>query len=42
MKTKIEYTKGEIGEVKIIIDFLPPSSELRMLDGRIKSGDAGI
>jgi hypothetical protein len=32
MKTKIEYTKGEIGKVKIIKDSLPPQSDLVLRD----------
>ena len=30
MKNKIEYTKGEIGKVKITKDFLPRPSELAL------------
>ena len=36
MKSKIEYTKGEIGKVKIIKDFLPPPSELVLRDDNVK------
>jgi uncharacterized DUF497 family protein len=36
MKNKIEYTKGEIGKVKIIKDFLPPPSELVLRDDNVK------
>ena len=36
MKSKIEYSKGEIGKVKIINDFLPPPSELVMRDDNVK------
>jgi hypothetical protein len=36
MKTKVEYTKGEIGKVKIKKDFLPPPSELVLRDENVK------
>ncbi len=36
MKNKIEYTKGDIGKVKIIKDFLPPPSELVLRDDNVK------
>jgi predicted DNA binding CopG/RHH family protein len=36
MKSKIEYTKGDIGKVKIIKDFLPPPSELVLRDDNVK------
>jgi hypothetical protein len=36
MKSKIEYTKGEISKVKIINDFLPPLSELVLRDENVK------
>jgi predicted DNA binding CopG/RHH family protein len=36
MKNKTEYTKGEIGKVKIINDFLPPPSELVLRDDNVK------
>jgi predicted DNA binding CopG/RHH family protein len=36
MKNKIEYTKGEIGKVKIIKDFLPAPSELVLRDDNVK------
>jgi hypothetical protein len=36
MKSKIEYTKGEIGKVKILKDFLPPPSELVLRDDNVK------
>ena len=35
-KSAIEYTKGEIGKVKIIKDFLPHPSELVMKDDNVK------
>ena len=37
MKNKIEYTKGEIGKVKIIKDFLPSPSELVLAKGPYQS-----
>ncbi len=36
MNKKIEYTKGEIGKVKIVKDFLPPPSELVLRDDNVK------
>lgn len=36
MKNKIEYTKGEIGKVKIIKDFLPSPSQLVLRDDNVK------
>jgi predicted DNA binding CopG/RHH family protein len=35
-KNAIEYTKGEIGKVKIIKDFLPHPSELALKDDNVK------
>jgi predicted DNA binding CopG/RHH family protein len=35
-KNEIEYTKGEIGKVKIIKDFLPHPSELVLKDDNVK------
>ncbi len=35
-KNEIEYTKGEIGAVKIIKDFLPHPSELVLKDDNVK------
>jgi predicted DNA binding CopG/RHH family protein len=36
MKSKIDYTKGEIGKVKIVKDFLPLPSELVLKDDNVK------
>ncbi len=36
MKKPVEYSKGEIGDVKIIKDFLPPPSELVLRDDNVK------
>ncbi len=36
MNKKFEYTKGEIGKVKIVKDFLPPPSELVLRDDNVK------
>ncbi len=36
MKKPVEYTKGEMGDVKIIKDFLPPPSELVLRDDNVK------
>jgi hypothetical protein len=33
MKTKINYTEGEIGEIEIVKDFLPSPSELAKQHG---------
>ena len=41
MKNKIEYTKGEIGKVKIIKDFLPPPSETALRDDYIIANEVG-
>ncbi len=35
-KNAIEYTKGEIGKLKIIKDFLPSPSELVLKDDNVK------
>lgn len=35
-KNAIDYTKGDIGKVKIIKDFLPHPSELVMKDDNVK------
>ena len=35
-KKAVEYTKGEIGKVKIIKDFLPAPSELVLKDDNVK------
>ena len=35
-KKTVEYTRGEIGAVKIIKDFLPHPSELVMKDDNVK------
>jgi predicted DNA binding CopG/RHH family protein len=35
-KQAIEYTKGEIGKVKIIKDFLPHPSDLVLKDDNVK------
>jgi predicted DNA binding CopG/RHH family protein len=36
MKKPVEYTKGEMGDVKIIKDFLPAPSELVLRDDNVK------
>jgi hypothetical protein len=36
MMSKIKYTKGEIGMVKIIDDFLPPPKDLIFKDDSVK------
>lgn len=36
MTNKIVYTDGEIGEVRIIQDFLPPPSELAFREDTVK------
>jgi predicted DNA binding CopG/RHH family protein len=36
MKNKIQYTKGEIGRVKIIDDFLPAPKDLILKDDSVK------
>jgi predicted DNA binding CopG/RHH family protein len=35
-KKMVEYSEGEIGEVKIVKDFLPASSELVLKDDNVK------
>ncbi len=35
-KNSIDYTKGEMGNVRIIKDFLPPPSELVLRDDNVK------
>jgi hypothetical protein len=35
-KSKIEYTKGEIGNVRIVKDFLPLPSQLVLRDDNVK------
>jgi hypothetical protein len=35
-KSKIEYTKGEIGDVRIVKDFLPLPSQLVLRDDNVK------
>jgi predicted DNA binding CopG/RHH family protein len=35
-KSKIEYTKGEIGNVRIVKDFLPSPSQLVLRDDNVK------
>jgi predicted DNA binding CopG/RHH family protein len=36
MKRKIEYSEGEIGDVKIVTDFLPSPSKLVLRDDNVK------
>ena len=36
MKSKIRYTNGPIGEVKIVRDFLPPPEELAFKEEQVK------
>lgn len=36
MKSKVKYTDGPIGEVKIVKDFLPPPEELVYKDENIR------
>ena len=36
MTDKIVYTDGEIDEVRVIADFLPPPSELAFRDATVK------
>jgi hypothetical protein len=36
MKNKIEYPESEIGDVKIVTDFLPPPSKLVLRDDNVK------
>ena len=35
-KNAVEYTKGEIGKVKIVKDFLPAPSDLVLKDDNVK------
>jgi predicted DNA binding CopG/RHH family protein len=35
-KSRIEYTKGEMGNVRIVKDFLPPPSQLVLRDDYVK------
>ena len=35
-KSSIEYTKGEMGNVRIVKDFLPPPSQLVLRDDNVK------
>ena len=35
-KAYVEYTKGEMGKVKIVKDFLPPPSQLVLRDDNVK------
>jgi predicted DNA binding CopG/RHH family protein len=35
-KNSIEYTKGEISDVRIVKDFLPPPSQLVLRDDNVK------
>jgi predicted DNA binding CopG/RHH family protein len=35
-KGSVEYTKGEMGNVKIVKDFLPPPSQLVLRDDNVK------
>jgi len=36
MKKKIKYTEGEIGDIEIVRDFLPPPSELARKEDNVK------
>ena len=36
MKTKINYTEGEIGKFEIIKDFLPSPAELAKMENNVK------
>lgn len=36
MKTKIDYTDGEIGDFKIVKDFLPSPSELATRESNVR------
>ncbi|MDO9513268.1 MAG: CopG family transcriptional regulator [Elusimicrobiota bacterium] len=36
MKKKIRYTKGEIGDVKLVRDFLPPPAQFIFKEDNIK------
>jgi predicted DNA binding CopG/RHH family protein len=35
-KSSVEYTKGEMGDVRIVKDFLPPPSQLVLRDDNVK------
>ncbi len=35
-KSSVEYTKGEMGNVRIVKDFLPPPSQLVLRDDNVK------
>ena len=34
-KSSVEYTKGEMGNVRIVKDFLPPPSQLVLRDDNV-------
>ena len=36
MKSKIKYTNGPIGDVKVVRDFLPPPGELAFKEDQVK------
>jgi predicted DNA binding CopG/RHH family protein len=36
MKSKIKYTEGPIGEVKVVSDFLPPPEKLAFKEDQVK------
>ena len=36
MKTKIKYTEGPVGKLKIIKDFLPPPDQLVLREDNVK------
>jgi len=36
MKTKVKYTDGPIGEVKVAKDFLPPPDQLAFKEDQVK------
>jgi predicted DNA binding CopG/RHH family protein len=36
MKSKIKYTNGPIGDVKVVHDFLPPPGELAFKEEQVK------
>ena len=33
---RVRYTEGEIGEVKVVADFLPPPDQLVLADDTVK------
>jgi predicted DNA binding CopG/RHH family protein len=35
-KKTVRYTKGEIGDVRVVADFLPPPAELVAVDDTVK------